>query len=51
MTIEALQESQRMVLLLSDASMPYRKEVHREWFYFDQEKKPIYPIYIEDCKL
>lgn len=52
MTIEtALQESQRMVLLLSSASMPYRKEVHREWFFFDQQRKPIYPIYVEDCDL
>jgi formylglycine-generating enzyme required for sulfatase activity len=52
MTIEkALKQSHRMVLLLSDASMPYRKEVHREWFYFDQKQKPIYPIYIEDCEL
>ncbi len=52
MTIEkALQDSQRMVLLLSSASMPYRKEVHREWFFFDQQRKPIYPIYVEDCQL
>jgi len=52
MTIEtALQESQRMVLLLSSASMPYRKEVHREWFFYDQKRKPIYPIYVEDCEL
>ncbi len=51
MTIEqALQECQRMVLLLSRSSMPFRKEVHREWFYFDQRRKPIYPLYIEDCE-
>ncbi len=52
MTIEkALHEADRMVLLLSSASMPYRKEVHREWFFFDQERKPIYPLYVEDCEL
>ncbi len=50
MTIElALRECTRMVVLLSQASMPYRKEVHREWFYFDQERKPLYPLYVEDC--
>lgn len=48
---QALRECQRMVLLLSAASMPYRKEVHREWFYFDQKRKPIYPLYIEACEL
>jgi formylglycine-generating enzyme required for sulfatase activity len=47
----ALQECQRMVLLLSTASMPYRKQVHREWFYFDQRGKPIYPLLIQDCEL
>ena len=52
MTIEtALQESTHMVLLLSAASMPYRKEVHREWFYFDQVKKPIIPLQVQDCTL
>ena len=52
MTIEqALKETTDMVLLLSDSSMPYRKEVHREWFYYDQEQKPIKPLYIQDCKL
>lgn len=52
MTIEkALSETTRMILLLSVASMPYRKEVHREWFYFDQKQKPIHPIYIQDCTL
>lgn len=52
MTIEkALNDCDRMVLLLSDSSMPYRKEVHREWFFFDQERKPIYPLYVEKCKL
>ncbi|MBK8032203.1 MAG: toll/interleukin-1 receptor domain-containing protein [Chloroflexi bacterium] len=52
MAIEtALRACQRMVLLLSAASMPYRKEVHREWFYFDQQRKPIYPLYVADCDL
>jgi len=52
MTIEkALQECQRMILLLSASSMPYRKEVHREWFFFDQKRKPIYPLYVEKCEL
>ena len=51
-TIEkALNEATHMVLLLSAASMPYRKEVHREWFYFDQQKKPILPLYVQDCTL
>ncbi|MGH9937866.1 MAG: TIR domain-containing protein, partial [Blastocatellia bacterium] len=47
----ALRECQRMILLLSRSSMPYSKEVHREWFYFDQKRKPIYPLFIEDCEL
>jgi formylglycine-generating enzyme required for sulfatase activity len=52
MTIDhALRKCQRMVLLLSSSSMPHRKEVHREWFYFDQERKPILPLYIQDCEL
>ncbi len=52
MTIEqALNASTHMVLLLSAASMPYRKEVHREWFYFDQQQKPILPLYVQDCTL
>src|SRR5262245_30199832 len=51
-TIEnALRECERMVLLLSSSSMPYRKEIHREWFYFDQKRKPIYPLFIEECDL
>ncbi len=48
---QALRECQRMVLLLSSSSMPYRKEVHLEWVYFDRERKPIYPLYLEDCDL
>lgn len=47
----ALRECQRMVLLLSRSSMPYRKEVHLEWVAFDREQKPIYPLYLEDCEL
>ncbi|HMV50662.1 MAG TPA: SUMF1/EgtB/PvdO family nonheme iron enzyme, partial [Blastocatellia bacterium] len=47
----ALRECGRMVLLLSKSSMPYRKEVHLEWVFFDREQKPIYPLYIEDCDL
>ncbi len=52
MTIEkALSETTHMALLLSAASMPYRKEVYREWFYFDQQRKPLIPLYIQDCTL
>lgn len=52
LTIEkGLQQTSHMVLLLSSSSMPDRKEVHREWMYFDQKKKPIVPLYIEDCTL
>ncbi|MFP4324093.1 MAG: TIR domain-containing protein [Anaerolineales bacterium] len=52
MTIEqALNECGHMVLLLSASSMPYRKEVHREWFFFDQKRKPIYPLYVQECEL
>ena len=47
----ALRECQCMVLLLSKSSMPERKEVHREWFDFDQTGKKIYPLYLEDCTL
>jgi hypothetical protein len=48
---QGLQSCDRMVLLLSSSSMPFRKEVHREWFDFDQDGKPIHPLYIEDCQL
>jgi formylglycine-generating enzyme required for sulfatase activity len=48
---KALDECRCMVLLLSAASMPDRKEVHREWFNFDQKRKMIYPLYLRDCKL
>ncbi|MDX2029129.1 MAG: SUMF1/EgtB/PvdO family nonheme iron enzyme [Blastocatellia bacterium] len=48
---QALRECQSMVLLLSPTSMPERKEVHREWFRFDQKGKTIYPLYLRDCEL
>lgn len=48
---KALDEATHMVLLLSAASMPYRKEVYREWFYFDQQGKPLLPLYLQDCVL
>ena len=48
---QALRETGRMVLLLSEHSMPYRKEVHREWFYYDQNRKPIHPLYLRQCDL
>ena len=52
MTIErALQETDRMVLILSEHSMPYRKEVHREWFFYDQKQKPIHGLYVGKCEL
>lgn len=48
---KALRESTHLVLLLSNYSMPYRKEVQNEWFYFDLHDKPILPLYLEDCVL
>lgn len=48
---KALRNSSRMVLLLSPHSMPHRKEVYREWFYFDQNQRPIHPLYLETCDL
>ena len=48
---QALQETDNMILLLSPSSMPYRKEVHREWLFFDQQKKLIIPLYLQDCVL
>lgn len=52
MTIEkALNECSRMVLLLSSYSMPYKQEVHREWFYFARKEKPIHSLLIEACQL
>jgi formylglycine-generating enzyme required for sulfatase activity len=48
---EALRKCDGCVLLCSSHSMPYRKEVHREWFYFDQQRKPIYPLLLEACDL
>jgi hypothetical protein len=50
--IEAgLRKANHMILLLSKASMPERKEVEREWFYFDMQKKPIYTLLVEDCDI
>lgn len=46
----ALRECRQMVLLLSPDSMPERKEVEHEWNYFDLERKPIYPLYLQDCE-
>lgn len=52
MAIEkALNEATHMVLLLSASSMPYRKEVYREWFYYDQKQKPIIPLFVQECTL
>ncbi len=48
---KALSDATHMILLLSAVSMPYRKEVYREWFYFDQQRKPLIPLYIQDCTL
>jgi hypothetical protein len=40
---EELRACTRMVLLLSTHSMPHRKEVHREWFFFDQDEQTDLP--------
>ncbi len=48
---KALAETTHMVLLLSAASMPFRKEVYREWFFFDQQRKPLVPLLVQDCTL
>src|SRR5262245_50037094 len=34
------EECRRMVLVLSPASMPFHKDVHRDWILFDRERKP-----------
>lgn len=47
---EALLKCQRMVLLLSPSSMK-SKEVYNEWFPFDQKRKKIFPLYLQDCEL
>lgn len=47
----ALRATGRMVLLLSEHSMPFRKEVHREWFFYDQQRKPIHPLHVRPCDL
>jgi hypothetical protein len=49
---EALDQTTHMVLLLSKTSMPDRREVRREWFYFDTKRQaPILPLLLEDCKI
>lgn len=48
---QALNEATHMVLVLSASSMPFRKEVYREWFYYDQKQKPIIPLYVQECTL
>ncbi|MDX2042283.1 MAG: TIR domain-containing protein [Acidobacteriota bacterium] len=51
MTIEqALKDCSRMVLLLSSSSMPFKQEVHREWFYFARKNKPIHSLLIESVE-
>lgn len=51
-TIEkALRATTHMILILSPDSMPYRKEVYREWFFFDQKNKPIHGLYVKSCEL
>ncbi|MBI3423589.1 MAG: SUMF1/EgtB/PvdO family nonheme iron enzyme [Acidobacteria bacterium] len=48
---QALCECERMVLLLSPHSMPYHKETFAEWFFFEQQGKPIFPLLLADCQL
>ncbi len=47
----ALNECNRMVLLLSSASMFEREEARREWRIFARKEKQIYPLLIEECEL
>ena len=50
---KALQDCNRMILLLSSASMataPYRQEVYDEWFPFYQTGKKIYLLRLDDCE-
>ena len=47
----ALRTANRLVLLLTKSSMPYDRESKREWFFFDQQQKPIHPVLLEDCEL
>ena len=46
---QALNECNRMALLLSTASMFERDEAQREWFRFVRKGKTIHPLLIEDC--
>ncbi len=46
----ALDECESMVFLASPDSMPYHRESYVEWLDFDLTGKPIYPLYLEDCK-
>lgn len=48
---QALDDCDVMVLLLSKHSMPNRKEVYREWIHFEQNRKYLIPIFLEDCEL
>lgn len=48
---QALNECNRMALLLSTASMFERDEAQREWFRFVRKGKTIHPLMIEDCEL
>lgn len=48
---KALNECNRMVLLLSAASMFERDEARREWFRFVRKGKTIHPLLIEECEL
>lgn len=48
---KARRECRQMVLLLSEASMPSRRELDSEWIYFTQQGKPIYPLYLRDCEI
>lgn len=48
---QALKDCSRMVLLLSSSSMPFKQEVHREWFPFHRKDKPIHSLLLEECEL
>ncbi|MBI5929863.1 MAG: SUMF1/EgtB/PvdO family nonheme iron enzyme [Chloroflexi bacterium] len=47
----ALNQTDRMVLLLSNHSMPDRREVENEWAFFQRKNKPIHLLYIEECEI
>lgn len=46
----ALNRATHLLLMMSSASMPYRREVHLEWSKFEQLNKPIIPFLIQTCK-